>query len=237
MLAAALLAAALAQPKLGDVDFGPGYVIPMTCTEPSGVKKLTPTLQVAVSRPEQSLGLMYRQELDTDSGMVFLWTDGRKRVLYMRNTYVPLDAGWFTSTGHLTEVSPLQKLDETWVWSKREDIHYAVEMNQGWYAKNCAGTVDLDMDALRQALVEKHVDPAMYLPEPAETSLADARPADASPADATPADATPADASNATALRAESADAEAPAPAAADALPDTALLSQYLRSPKRVVLP
>ena len=23
------------------------------------------------------------QELDTDSGMVFLWTDGRKRVLYM----------------------------------------------------------------------------------------------------------------------------------------------------------
>ena len=63
------------------------------------------------------------------------------------------------------------------------------------YAKNCAGTVDLDMDALRQALVEKHVDPAMYLPEPAETSLADARPADASPADATPADATPADAS------------------------------------------
>jgi hypothetical protein len=218
MLAAALLAAALAQPKLGDVDFGPSFTVPMTCTEESGVKKLAPSLQVAVSRPEQSLGLMYRKELDTDTGMIFLWEDGRKRVLYMRNTYVPLDAGWFTATGHLTEVSPLQKLDETWVWSKREDIHYAVEMNQGWYAKHCGGTIDLDMDAVRQALVAKGVDPSVFLPASAEAT---------------------AGATNA--LR---VDAETLAPNATDAapepdaeLPDTALLSRYLRTPQRVVLP
>jgi uncharacterized membrane protein (UPF0127 family) len=229
MFIAALLAAALAQPKLGDVDFGPGYVIPMTCTEESGVKKLTPTLQVAVSRPEQSLGLMYRKELDENSGMVFLWEDGRKRVLYMRNTYVPLDAGWFTSTGHLTEVSPLQKLDETWVWSKRDDIHYAVEMNQGWYAKNCGGTVDLDMEALRQAIVAKHADPSVFLPAlAAEASvLAASEPAEASAGETT----------------APRVDAEPVAPNATDTelpdteLPDTALLSRYLRTPQRVVLP
>jgi uncharacterized membrane protein (UPF0127 family) len=226
MLVAALLAAALAQPKLGDVDFGPGYAIPMTCTEESGIKKLTPTLQVAVSRPEQSLGLMYRQELAEDTGMVFLWPDGKKRVLYMRNTYVPLDAGWFTSAGHLTEVSPLQKLDETWVWSTRDDIHYAVEMNQGWYAKNCGGTVDLDMDALRQALVVKDADPSEFLP-PVQLAAQPAAP---------------------TAALAAGTDGETAAPSAAapqnataaddDAvLPDTEFLSKYLRTPQRVVLP
>jgi uncharacterized membrane protein (UPF0127 family) len=152
---------AAAEPK---VEFGPGYAIPMSCTVEGTPKQLSPTLQVAVSHPEQSLGLMYRKSLDQDTGMIFPWTEGAKRVLYMRNTYVPLDAGWFDGAGHLMQVSPLQPLDETWVWSTSDQIHFAVEMNLGWYKANCdQGSLDMDMEAVRAALTAKQADPDKYL--------------------------------------------------------------------------
>ena len=37
--------------------------------------------KVAVTNPEQSLGLMYRKSMDEEAGMVFLWPEGKKRVL------------------------------------------------------------------------------------------------------------------------------------------------------------
>merc|ERR1719169_166328 len=106
--------------------------------------------------------------MDTEAGMVFLWPEGKKRVLYMRNTYVALDAGWFDGEGHLMEVSPLKPLDETWVWSTSDQIHFAVEMNLGWYEKHCPGSsaggkLAMDMDALAQAVQNHGADPAAFI--------------------------------------------------------------------------
>ena len=49
-------------------------------------------------------GLMFKKSLDENAGMLFLYKDSAKRVLYMRNTLIPLDAGWFTHDGTLKEV-------------------------------------------------------------------------------------------------------------------------------------
>lgn len=170
----ALFALAAAQPKsgegeVGDVDFGPGFGIPFTCMTADGNTTITPTLRVAVKRPEQSQGLMYIKTMDEEAGMVFLWPDAKKRVLYMRNTFVALDAGWFDVNGNLMQVSPLKPLDETWVWSSSETINFAVEMNLGWYEKHCPGSgsggkLTMDMSVLADAVQKHGDDPAAFIP-------------------------------------------------------------------------
>ena len=45
-----------------------------------------------VTRPEeQARGLMHRQHLDADSGMLFVYTAEDRRYFWMKNTYIPLD--------------------------------------------------------------------------------------------------------------------------------------------------
>lgn len=168
LLLAVAAAHLLRQPAVGNVDFGPGFQIPMVCHGPDGDFTLTPTLQVAVKRPEQSQGLMFRKEMDVDAGMVFLWPEGQKRVLYMRNTYVALDAGWFDGDGHLMEVSPLKPLDESWIWSTSDQIHFAVEMNLGWYDAHCPGSskggkLDMDLSSLATAVSQHGDDPGPFI--------------------------------------------------------------------------
>lgn len=48
-------------------------------------------IEVAETREEISYGMMYRQSMDPETGMLFLMGDERPQSFYMKNTYVSLD--------------------------------------------------------------------------------------------------------------------------------------------------
>ena len=54
----------------------------------------------------------------------------------MRNTRIPLDIGYFDSSGRLLEVHKLFPFDETAVNSRSREVLIAVETNRGCYAAN-----------------------------------------------------------------------------------------------------
>ena len=54
----------------------------------------------------------------------------------MKNTLIPLDIGYFCSDGLLREVHPMYPRNLDSVHSLRDDIRYALEMNQGWFQQN-----------------------------------------------------------------------------------------------------
>jgi uncharacterized membrane protein (UPF0127 family) len=93
-------------------------------------------LQLALKPTEQQKGLMHRESLDEDHGMLFLFDRPDKRGFWMRNTRVPLDIGYFDSNGRLLEVHKLFPFDETTVNSHSSEVLIAVETNRGWYAAN-----------------------------------------------------------------------------------------------------
>ena len=110
-------------------------------------------LQLALKPAEQQKGLMYRKSLDNDHGMLFLFDRPDKRGFWMKNTRIPLDIGYFDSSGQLLEIHTLFPYDETAVNSRSREVLIAVETNRGWYAANGIQVGDrIDMSSLAFAL-------------------------------------------------------------------------------------
>lgn len=123
----------------------------------------TVRLQLAVLMPEMQRGLMERRELGTDDGMLFVYTKPERLSFWMRNTPLPLDLGYFDATGELKEIYPLLPFDETPVASRSDRLQFALEMNQGWYARNeVRPGAKLDLAALAAALRERGFEPRKF---------------------------------------------------------------------------
>ena len=108
--------------------------------------------QLAVDQATQQKGLMYRESLGEDQGMLFLSERPRQQSYWMRNTLIPLDIGFFTEDGVLREIYPLFPRVEDRVISRRDDIMYALEMNRGWFKANGVKVGDpLDLELVASA--------------------------------------------------------------------------------------
>lgn len=93
-------------------------------------------VQVALTNAEKAKGLMHRESLPADSGMLFVFDRPQSLAFYMRDTLIPLDIGYFDTEGVLKEIYQMYPRDETSIISRGRDMLYALEMNQGWYSQN-----------------------------------------------------------------------------------------------------
>jgi uncharacterized protein len=93
--------------------------------------------QVEVMRTaeEKSRGLMFRQFLPEERGMLFDFGSNQGVSMWMRNTYIALDMLFIRADGvvhHIHERA--QPLDETPI-SSRGDVRFVLEINAGIAAK------------------------------------------------------------------------------------------------------
>jgi uncharacterized membrane protein (UPF0127 family) len=63
------------------------------------------TVELAESSEEQALGLMFRDSLPEDHGMLFLFPGEARRSFWMKNTRIPLDIFYFDAERKLVSVS------------------------------------------------------------------------------------------------------------------------------------
>ncbi len=92
-------------------------------------------VEFADSFEERALGLMYRKSLCEDCGMLFQFDDERIASIWMKNTFVALDLAYITVDGQIVDIKQLKPHDLASVKSSKQ-VLYALEMNQGWFAKN-----------------------------------------------------------------------------------------------------
>ena len=115
-------------------------------------------IQIAFKQHELSKGLMFRNSMGEQRGMLFYYDPPKQMSFYMRNTKIPLDIGYFTSDGVLREIYPMYPMDERSVKSRRDDILMALEMNQGWYAENGVKPgAAFDLPTLKKALLSRGI--------------------------------------------------------------------------------
>ncbi|MDA3811450.1 MAG: DUF192 domain-containing protein [Spirochaetaceae bacterium] len=95
------------------------------------------TIQVEIADTNQlrSLGLMNRETLEKNKGMLFIFENERKLSFWMKNTRIPLSIAYIAKNGEIKEIYDMYPLDETAVKSTRS-VLYALEMNQGWFKEN-----------------------------------------------------------------------------------------------------
>ena len=96
------------------------------------------TLDVEVADADWSraIGLMCRDSLAENSGMIFVFNEERQLSFWMKNTRIPLSIGYFDKNKTLIDTYDMKPLDENRVYPSKKNSLYALETNQGWYKKN-----------------------------------------------------------------------------------------------------
>jgi uncharacterized membrane protein (UPF0127 family) len=98
-------------------------------------------VEVADEPEERSVGLMGRESLEENAGMIFTWPEDAQSGFYMRNTTIPLSIAFIGRDGVIIDIQDMQPLDETLHYAPAP-YAYAVEVNQGWYRRNGIGVGD-----------------------------------------------------------------------------------------------
>ena len=62
------------------------------------------TVEVAETREQQQRGLMYRESLAPDRGMIFPYDEPAVQSFWMRNTYIPLDIIYIRADGTIATI-------------------------------------------------------------------------------------------------------------------------------------
>lgn len=84
---------------------------------------------------QRAQGLMFREKLCGDCGMLFKYPKQKVASMWMKNTLIPLDVAFIKADGTIVDILAMQPQDLTSIRSS-ENVLYALEMNQGWFAEN-----------------------------------------------------------------------------------------------------
>jgi uncharacterized protein len=92
-------------------------------------------VELAVSPAQRSQGLMFREDLEEDRGMLFDFGQPQQATMWMRNTYVPLDMLFIDEDGRITQIAEnTQPLSDA-VVASREPVRAVLELLGGVSAK------------------------------------------------------------------------------------------------------
>jgi uncharacterized membrane protein (UPF0127 family) len=95
----------------------------------------TITAEVADEDHERAAGLMFREKLAPDSGMLFVMPRPSRAAFWMKNTPIPLSIAYIDASGTILEIHDMKPHDEKTVRSVFPNVAYALEMEQGWFAR------------------------------------------------------------------------------------------------------
>ena len=92
-------------------------------------------LEVPKNQSDFKKGLMFRESLETNSGMLFVFDRIAQQSFHMTETTIPLDIAFVKENGIIESIKPLEPRDNNPVYSDGA-IELAIEVNRGWFAEN-----------------------------------------------------------------------------------------------------
>jgi len=102
-------------------------------------------LEVPQNDGEFRLGLMFRESLEQDRGMLFIFENTDFHCFHMKNTFIPLDIAFINEEGIIESIKELDPLNPIPVYPDG-DIRYAIEVNRGWFAENGVEVGDIILE-------------------------------------------------------------------------------------------
>jgi len=88
--------------------------------------------EVAANNADREQGLMFREKLGPNEGMVFLFEEPAAVCMWMKNTLIPLSVAFLDENGKIINIEDMQPQTTESHCSKKPAV-YALEMNQGWF--------------------------------------------------------------------------------------------------------
>lgn len=88
--------------------------------------------EVAATAEERQDGLMFRQKMGPNEGMVFVFGAPAGVCMWMKNTFLPLSVAFIDESGKIINIEDMKPQTSDSHCAKKQ-AHYALEMNQGWF--------------------------------------------------------------------------------------------------------
>lgn len=90
--------------------------------------------EVAATEPQRQQGLMFREKMGANSGMVFLFGQPAQVCMWMKNTLIPLSVAFIDKGGKILNIEEMQAQTLN-AHCAAGQATYALEMNKGWFAQ------------------------------------------------------------------------------------------------------
>ena len=90
--------------------------------------------EVAADPGTRATGLMYREALGRNEGMLFVFNERSEECFWMKNTRIPLSIAFLGEDGRIINIAEMVPYDETSHCSS-QPVSFALEMEKGWFAR------------------------------------------------------------------------------------------------------
>ena len=100
------------------------------------IKDSIVNVELAQTPSRRQTGLMFRTNMLTNQGMLFIFDKPEIPSFYMKDTLIPLDILFINSKGKVVSIQSMAPLNETNLYSPDEPIIWALEVNLGWAKKH-----------------------------------------------------------------------------------------------------
>ena len=92
-------------------------------------------MEIADNYSKRKKGLMYRDNIDKDFGMLFIWDKEEIQCMWMKNTSIPLSIAFIKEEGVISDIYNLYPFSKLSVCST-DKVKYALEVNRDWFKRN-----------------------------------------------------------------------------------------------------
>ena len=89
--------------------------------------------EVAADFATRMRGLMHRESMPQNAGMLFVFDEATQHCMWMRNTLIPLSVAFIDEHGAIINIEDMAPKTENSHCARRP-ARYALEMNRGWFA-------------------------------------------------------------------------------------------------------
>jgi len=91
-------------------------------------------VEIVETDAQRAKGLMFREKLGRDEGMLFIYDEHAYQAMWMKNTLIPLSVAFLDRNGVILNIEEMAP--------QTEDTHmsagpasYSIEANKGWFAQ------------------------------------------------------------------------------------------------------
>jgi len=90
--------------------------------------------EVAQTPDQRATGLMHRESMPPNHGMLFIFERPGQQCFWMKNTLLPLDAAFVADDGSIVNIERMKPktLD---AHCSAKPVRFVLEMNDGWFEK------------------------------------------------------------------------------------------------------
>ena len=98
------------------------------------IGKHTLKVEIAENDAQRARGLMHREKMPQDQGMVFIFEAPEYQSMWMKNTLIPLSVAFLDRDGVILNIADMQPQTLDSHMSAGPSL-YAIETNKGWFAE------------------------------------------------------------------------------------------------------